>query len=85
MRTTINLPDDLLAKLKKRAVQQGTTVTALVEAALRAALAGSRPKAKPAPLRLTTYGRRGLQPGADLDDSAALLDRMERADGAPGR
>jgi len=30
------------------------------------------------PVRLPTDGDGGLQPGVDLDDSAALLDRMER-------
>ena len=85
MRTTINLSDDLLATLKKRAAEQGTTVTALIEAALRASLSARRHKARAARLKLTTYGRRGPQAGVDLDDSAALLALMERADAAPGR
>jgi hypothetical protein len=30
------------------------------------------------PVRLPTFDGDGLQPGVDLDDSAALLDLMER-------
>jgi hypothetical protein len=33
---------------------------------------------------LTTYGKKGLHPGVDLDDGAALLDLMEPTHG-PGR
>jgi plasmid stability protein len=85
MRTTINLPDELLATLKKRAAEQGTTVTALIETAVRAAISPRRNRPKAARVKLTTYGRRGVQPGIDLDDSAALLDSMERTGAAAGR
>ena len=85
MRTTINLPDDLLATLKKRAAEQGTTVTALIETALRASVAPGRRRPKAARIKLTTFGRGWLQPGVDLDDSAALLNVMERTDGLAGR
>jgi len=53
------------------------TPTALVEDALRERLSRRRQKSRSKPLRLTTYGKGGLQPGVDLDDSAALLDLME--------
>jgi hypothetical protein len=32
---------------------------------------------------LPTFGGRGLQPGVDLDDTSALLDRMEGRDAPP--
>jgi hypothetical protein len=84
MRTTINLPDDLLARLKKLAAASGTTVTALIQDALREALA-RRQRTRPATVvRLTTYRGTGLQPGVDLDDSAALYDLMD-APGAAAR
>jgi plasmid stability protein len=85
MRTTINLPDDLLKSLKRRAAERGTTVTALIEDSLRAALAERSPRARPEPVRLKTYGQGGFQPGVDLDDSAALLDLMESDRGAARR
>ena len=85
LRTTINLPDDLLRSPKKRAAERGTTVTALIEDSLRAALAERAPRARAKPIRLKTYGRSGSQPGVDLDDSAALWDLMESNGGASGR
>jgi hypothetical protein len=77
MRTTIHIPDDLFSEVKKLSAESHTTVTALVEDALRERLSRRRQKSQCKPLRLTTYGKGGLQPGVDLDDSAALLDLME--------
>jgi len=77
MRTTVRIPDDLFAEVKKLSAESHTTVTALIEDALRERLSRRRQKSRSKPLRLTTYGEGGLQPGADLDDSSALLDLME--------
>lgn len=77
MRTTIRLDDQLLAQAKEHAVRTGRTLTALIEDALRRALAdGKRRSAGPAPV-FPTFRGDGLQPGVDLDDSAALLDLMD--------
>jgi hypothetical protein len=84
MRTTIYLPDDLLAQAKRAALESGQTLTAVIEEALRERLA-RRGKPAAAPAQLTTFGRSGLLPGVDLDDSAMLLDLMERSDAAAGR
>jgi hypothetical protein len=77
MRTTVNLPDDILAQLKKLAAERGTTLTALIEDALRGALARRRGRPRPGRVELVTFGKGGLQPGVDLDDSATLLDLTE--------
>ena len=77
MRMTINLPDDLLAELKKRAAESGRTLTALIEDVLREALARRRRRPQARKVQLTTYGAGGLQPGVDLDDIPALSDLME--------
>ena len=77
MRTTINLPDDLLARLKKLAAESGTTVTALIHDALRESLARRKRTPRTHRVELTTFGTGGLQPGVDLDDSATLLDLTE--------
>ena len=78
MRTTIRLDDALLARAKREAARRGITFTALVERGLRLVL--SRPaRSAPRPrveLPVCRAGG-GLLPGVDLDDSAALLDRME--------
>jgi hypothetical protein len=75
MRTTINVSDELLRQVKRLAVERGTTITALVEEALREVVARKRSKVVGSPVTLTTFGSGGLQPGVDLDDSAGLLDR----------
>jgi hypothetical protein len=82
MRTTIRFDEQLLMEAKKLAAERGTTLTALLEDTLREALARRKPPAPRSKLRLTTFGRGGLRPHVDLDDTAALLDRMEDRDGA---
>jgi hypothetical protein len=77
MRTTIHIPDDLLSEAKKLSAESHTTLTALIEDALRERLSRRRQKSRVKPTQLTTYGKGGLQPGVDLDDSAGLLDLME--------
>ena len=77
MRTTIRLDGDLLAHVKLVAARSGTTMTAVIEEALRETLARRREAAEQDQVRLTTVPGRGLQPGVDLDDTAALLALME--------
>ena len=79
MRTTIRLDDALLRDAKAHAAQTGRTLTAVIEDALREALARRKVSANTR-AELPVFrpvGRRGLQPGVDLSDSAALLDLME--------
>lgn len=78
MRTTINLPDDLLVQLKKRAADSGTTMTALLENALREAVSRAGRRSVRTRVKLPTFRGKGVLPGVDLDDSASLLDIMER-------
>jgi hypothetical protein len=80
MRTTINLPDDLLIRAKKVAAESRTTLTALIEEGLHEAISRRKRRGRVRPTRLTTFGAGGLRPGVDLDDSASLLDVMD--DGA---
>jgi hypothetical protein len=77
MRTTIRLDERLLREAKLRAARQGTTLTALIEDALRASLARQHNVGQREPVRLVTFGGKGLYPGVDLDDTAALFDLME--------
>jgi hypothetical protein len=74
MRTTIRLEDSLLRRAKAAAAASGRSLNDLIVDAVRAALA-PRPSATHV-AELPTYKGRGLQPGVDLDDSAALLDVM---------
>jgi hypothetical protein len=82
MRTTIRVDDDLLARAKQLAARTGRTLTAVIEDALRVALARSQPARGRERVRLPTFGSGGPLPGVDLDDSAALLDVMGSRDPA---
>lgn len=77
MRTTVQLPDDLMKAAKRHAVDTGRTLTAVIEDALRAELAREGAEAANEPVDLPTFGSEGLLPGVDLDDTADLLDAME--------
>jgi putative antitoxin of VapBC-like toxin-antitoxin system len=86
MRTTINLPDALIARAKKLAAESRTTLTAVIESSLRETLARRSRRPRAPAVNLPVFGKGGLQPGVDLDDSAALVDVMEPArDAAPRR
>ena len=77
MRTTIRLDDHLLAQAKKQAAETGTTLTAVLEQALRESLVRRSAGLRAKPLRLKTVKGGGVRAGVDLDDSAALLELME--------
>ena len=72
MRTTIDIPEPLLNTAKDVAASRKTTLSAIVEDALRGLLASkSDMEVKPFCLH-TVHGRR-VQPGVDLDRTSALL------------
>lgn len=75
MRTTIDLNDTVLRAAKRRAAEDGKTLKALVEEALRAHLSG---KPRRADYRLQWRTEQGtLNPGVDLTDRDALFDLMD--------
>jgi hypothetical protein len=80
MRTTVRLDPPLLAEAKKFAVERGTTLTGVIEGALREVLARRGESLSPGRVHLTTFGGKGARPGVDLDDSAGLLAWMEQRD-----
>ena len=76
MRTTIRLNPRLLAEAKKLAAETNRSLTKLIEDSLREAVARRRRPSRRA-VSLTIVGGRGVNPGIDLDDSAALLSAMD--------
>jgi hypothetical protein len=82
MRTTIRLDDQLLKSAKRLARDTGTSLTAVIEDALRQILSRRVIKQPRNPVKLTTVSGRGVRPGVDLDDSSALLDFMEQSHGS---
>ncbi len=77
MRTTVRLEDPLLRDVKRYAAETGQTMTAVLEQALRELLLRRRELRRRRPVELPTFKGSGLQPGVDLDDSAALEDLMD--------
>jgi hypothetical protein len=74
MRTTITLDDALLAQLKKRAAASGTTVSRLIEQAVRLFV-----RTPPAPKKqnrfdLVTFGRGGRFSRQSIDKTSRLIE-----------
>ena len=78
MRTTIRLDEHLLRQAKQFAARTGRTLTAVIEEALRQMLARTEKRPKRSRVTLPTFRGNGPLPGVDLDDSASLLEMMER-------
>ncbi len=76
MRTTLNLDDELVREVKRRAVETGQTMTRIIEDAIRDSLARENSVHEKHVLRWPTVRGR-LLPGIDLTDRNALIDRME--------
>jgi len=81
MRTTLNLDEAILAELKRLAVETHRTLSAVAEDAIRETLARIGERRTAAPVDLPTFRGRGVQPGVDIENSAALLDLLDEADG----
>ena len=87
MKTTVDLPDELLIAAKKRAAELRCSLRSLIERGLRQELAshGAGRKATRRRIRGVTV-RGGLPAGPDVGDRAAMHDWLVRAhDGRAGR
>jgi predicted nucleic acid-binding protein len=81
MRTTLDIDDAIVKNAKKRAAEQGETLTKLIEDALRLYLR-HRPRGTKR-FRLSLLTKRGrLVPGVNVDDRDSLDEGMEEADAA---
>lgn len=77
MRTTVRLDESLMKRAKRKAAEEGTTFTALVEEGLRVVLAepsDSDEERRPVPI---SKRQGGIRPGVDLNSNAALQDLLE--------
>jgi hypothetical protein len=72
MKTTIDIADALLRRVRALAARRGTTVRAVVEGALRDALARQEQLEPVTPLATPTFKGKGLQPGVSWDDWAGM-------------
>jgi hypothetical protein len=65
---------------KTTGYSQGKSLTSIIEDSLRESLLRQHSSGQREPVRLITFRGKGLLPGVDLDDSAALLGVMESSD-----
>ena len=81
MRTTVRLDQALLDRARAEATKRRTTLTSLIEQGLELVLRKplKRPERGSVVLPECRAGG-GTLPGVDLNDSAALLDRMDHRD-----
>jgi len=75
MRTTLNIDDDLYREVKATAALRGCSVTSLIEASLREALASSERSILPMPIssRQPGFAEEFLASGIDINDTSAVL------------
>ena len=80
MRTTITLDERLLAQLKQQAAESGTSVSRLIERAVRLSIRAPASTAGEEPFELITFGAGGRFSRHNIDKASALLeaDDLER-------
>ena len=75
IKTTLNIDDTVMNRLRREAASQGKTMSELVEAALRLLFQAGGRKSKPKLRPLPTWD--GGKPRVDIADRNALYDFME--------
>jgi predicted transcriptional regulator len=75
MRTTISMDDRLLSQLKKRAAESGTSVSRLIEQAIRLFIRTPRARKGDDQFDLVTFGAGGRFSRQNIDKTSALLEK----------
>lgn len=84
MKTTVDIPDVLLDRLRARAAKERTSMRDLIAAALHEFLGAGGRRAKPFILRDESWGSGGLQPGIREGDWRQVLDIVYEGRGGVG-
>jgi hypothetical protein len=82
MKTTVELPEDLLLKAKRRALETRTTLRNILERALRQELrqaSTGRTRRRPRIRWVTSAG--GLPPGLDVSNRSKMWEWMQKERG----
>ena len=77
MRTTLVIDDELFRQLKRRAAEEGRTVSAVTQEVLRRGLARREPKRRPRRVKLPSFTMG--KPLVDLADRNQLYDILDRS------
>ena len=76
IRTTVRLPEELLARAKRKAVAEGKTLTALIEEGLWLAISDTRNgRVRKRVMPPVSKARGGLMPGVDLTSFSAIQEQ----------
>ena len=79
MRTTLNIDEELLVAYKRLAARTHSSLSHVIQDALREALTLRRDREARPPIRLCALPQGGgLAPGVDLSNHAALTDLLEQ-------
>lgn len=78
MRTTVRIKDDLLQRAKKRAADEGRTLTSLIEDGLSLILAKPKVSRQERVELPVSKASGGVLPGIDLNRSSDLEEVMNR-------
>ena len=76
MRTTVRIKDDLLQRAKKRAIEEGRTLTSLIEDGLVLVLTKSKMTRRKRVVLPVSQASGGVLPGVDLNRSGDLEEVM---------
>lgn len=82
MKTTVEISDALLTKVKRKVRNEGTTLRALVEEGLRRVVAEGEAPPRPFRLRRASFRGEGLAEGGNDLSWAAIRDRIYEGRGA---
>ncbi len=78
MRTTVRLRDDLLRRAKKRAADEGRTLTSMIEEGLLIVLSRAQRDRRKARVRIPiSKATGGVLPGIDLNNSGEIWDILD--------
>ncbi len=77
MRTTVRIKDDLLRRAKKRATDEGRTLTSLIEEGLALILAKRKASRRDRVELPVSKATSGVLPGIDLNRSSDLEEVMD--------
>jgi hypothetical protein len=76
-RTTVRLPDELLARAKRKAAAEGRTLTALIEEGLRQVVNERAPEPAERKFPRVSTATGGVRPGIDVDNLARAVQALD--------
>ena len=79
MRTTVRLRDDLLKRAKRRAAEEGRTLTSIIEEGVALVLGAPKPKRRALILLPVSQASGGIMPGVDLNRLSDLETVMDES------